>query len=125
MRQQNAMGLSNYLTGACTPPDAFQATDIATLAFMSSGPLPPNAADLLSGARVHSLLSVGGEVFDLIVIDAPPVMGLADAALLANAAASTIFVVGSGQARTGLVRGALKRLQMGRAPLDRRRADQV
>ena len=52
---------------------------IANLAFMASGPLPPNAADLLASPRLHSLLSVGLEVFDLIVIDGPPVMGLADA----------------------------------------------
>ena len=113
----NAIGLSNYLTGACTPPDAFQATDIPTLAFMASGPLPPNAADLLGNPRLHSLMTVGLEVFDLIVLDGPPVMGIADAALLSNAAAATVFVVGAGQARLSLVRGALKRLQFGRATL--------
>ena len=86
--------------GACTPPEAFQATAIANLAFMASGPLPPNAADLLGNARLMSLLSVGLEVFDLIVIDGPPVMGLADAPLLSNAAAATVFVVGAGQARS-------------------------
>jgi capsular exopolysaccharide synthesis family protein len=113
----NSIGLSNYLTGACTPPEAFQATDLPTLAFMASGPLPPNAADLLGNPRLHSLMTVGLEVFDLIVLDGPPVMGLADAALLSNAAAATVFVVGAGQARLSLVRGALKRLQFGRATL--------
>lgn len=113
----NALGLSNYLMGACTPPEAFQATDLPNLAFMASGPLPPNAADLLGNPRLHSLLSVGLEVFDLIVVDGPPVMGLADAALLSNAAAATVLVVGAGQARLSLLRGALKRLQFARAPL--------
>lgn len=113
----NAIGLSNYLTGSCTPPEAFQASPVANLAFMASGPLPPNAADLLSSARLHSLLSVGLEVFDLIVLDGPPVMGLADTMLLSNAASATVFVVAAGQARTGLVRGALRRLQTSRAPL--------
>lgn len=117
LRLDNSFGLSNYLTGGCTPPDAFQASPIANLAFMASGPLPPNAADILGGSRLHSLLSVGLEVFDLIVLDGPPVMGLADAQLLSNAAAATIFVVGSGQARAGLVRGSLKRLELGRAPV--------
>jgi polysaccharide biosynthesis transport protein len=113
----NALGLSNYLTGACTPPEAFQATDLPNLAFMASGPLPPNAADLLGNPRLHSLLSVGLDVFDLIVVDGPPVMGLADAALLSNAAAATVLVVGAGQARLSLLRSALKRLQFARAPL--------
>jgi capsular exopolysaccharide synthesis family protein len=75
----NSIGLSNCLTGACVPPDAMQTTDIASLAFMASGPLPPNAAELLGGSRLHSLLSVASEVFDLVVVDGPPVLGLADA----------------------------------------------
>ena len=94
LNRDNSVGLSNYLTGACTPPDVMQKTEIPNLAFIASGPLPPNAADLLGGARVLSLLSIGSEVFDLIVIDGPPVLGLADAQLLSSAAAATIFVVG-------------------------------
>jgi polysaccharide biosynthesis transport protein len=110
----NTVGLSNYLTGACTPPDVMQKTEIPNLAFIASGPLPPNAADLLASARVLSLLSIGSEVFDLIVIDGPPVVGLADAQLLSSAAAATLFVVAAGSTRTGLVRGALRRLQLSR-----------
>ena len=84
---------------------------------MASGPLPPNAADLLSSSRLRSLLSVGAEIFDLIVIDGPPVVGLADAQLLSSAASATIFVVAAGQTRTGQVRGALRRLQMARCAI--------
>jgi capsular exopolysaccharide synthesis family protein len=110
----NSLGLSSYLTGACTPPDAMQSTGIAKLAFMASGPLPPNAADLLGSSRLYSLMSIGLEVFDLIVVDGPPVLGLADAQLLSAAAAATVFIVGGGQSRTGVVRGALKRLHQSR-----------
>jgi len=113
----NATGLSNYLTGASTPPELFQKTDIPNLAFLASGPLPPNAADLLGSSRLLSLVSVGLEVFDLIMVDSPPVMGLADAPLLSSAVAATIFIVGSGQVRTRLVRAAVKRLQFSRASL--------
>ncbi len=112
-----SMGLSDYLTGACTPPEVMQRSDITNLTFMASGPLPPNAADLLGSSRVLSLLSIGLEVFDLIVLDGPPVMGLADAQLLSSSAAATVFVVGAGQARTGVIRGALKRLQLARGVL--------
>jgi capsular exopolysaccharide synthesis family protein len=113
----NASGLTNYLTGVSTPPELLQATDVRNLAFMASGPAPPNAADLLGSARLHSLLSVGLEVFDLIVVDGPPVMGLADAPLLSSAVSATIFVVGAGQIRTRLIRAAVKRLQFARASL--------
>ncbi len=117
LRLDNSIGLSNYLTGELMPPQTFQATDLDKLTFMATGPLPPNAADLLAGPRLFSLLSVGMETFDLIVIDCPPVMGLADAPLLSNAAAATVFVVGAGQSRPGQIRGALKRLQFARSPI--------
>ena len=117
LNTDNSTGLSNYLTGASTPPDVMQKTDVPNLAFIASGPLPPNAADLLGSPRVLSLLSIGGEVFDLIVIDGPPVLGLADAQLLSSAAAATMFVVSAGSTRTGNIRGALRRLQLSRASL--------
>ena len=117
LNADNSIGLSNYLSGACAPPDAIQKTDVANLAFLSSGPLPPNAADLLSGSRFVSLLSLGLEVFDLIVIDAPPVLGLADVPLLANAAEASIFAVAAGQSRKGMLAGALKRLSLGKGPI--------
>ncbi len=117
LNRDNSAGLSNYLTGACSPPQVMQKTEVPNLAFMASGPLPPNAADLLGGPRVLSLLSVGCEVFDLIVIDGPPVLGLADAPLLASAASATVFVVAAGSGRTAVIRGALKRLQLARANL--------
>lgn len=114
---ENSFGLSNYLAGACEPPDAMQKTIYPNLAFMASGPLPPNAADLLANSRMHSLLSIGLEVFNLIVIDGPPVMGLADSPILATISSATVFVVASGEAKPGQIRGALKRLHLGRAPL--------
>ena len=47
LHRDNSIGLSNCLTGACTPPEAMQKTEMPNWAFMASGPLPPNAADLL------------------------------------------------------------------------------
>jgi len=117
LKRDNSIGLSNYLTGGCSPPQAMQSTGMAGLAFMASGPLPPNAADLLGSARLVSLLSIGSEVFDLIVIDGPPVLGLADAQLLSSAAAATLFIIGAGKARKGFIGGALKRLQLSQGSL--------
>ena len=113
----NTIGFSTYLAGACAPPEAFQATSVPNLAFMPSGPLPPNAADLLSSPRLLSLLSVGLEVFDCIILDGPPTMGIADAQLLANAAQATALVVSAGETRAGLLKGALKRLTIARGTL--------
>ncbi len=108
----NSIGISNYLTGNAGPPELLQKTDHPNLAFMASGPLPQNAADLLGGSRIFSLVSIGSKVFDLIIIDCPPLMGLADAQLLASAAAATVFVVGAGQHRKGTIRSGLRRLTL-------------
>jgi capsular exopolysaccharide synthesis family protein len=117
LRADNSIGLSTYLTGSCLPPDAIQKTDTHNLAFLPSGPLPPNAADLLCSPRLMSIISLSLEVFDLVIIDGPPVLGIADAPLLSNAAEATVFVIGAGIARVGSVRGALKRLNIAKSPL--------
>ena len=114
LQRDNSEGLSNYLTGALEPPEAIQETDHPNLALMTSGPLPPNAADLLAGTRMFSLITVGLEVFDLIIVDAPPLLGLADAQLLTTAASASVFVVEAGGPRKGMIRSALKRLELAR-----------
>jgi succinoglycan biosynthesis transport protein ExoP len=114
LRLDNSLGLSNFLTGASLPPEVVQKTDHPKLAFMASGPLPPNAADLLSGPRLFSLISVGAEVFDLIVFDSPPMLGLADAQILASAVGGTIFAVAAGDKQKAKIKGALRRLQLRR-----------
>jgi capsular exopolysaccharide synthesis family protein len=116
-RLDNSVGLSQFLTGTSLPPALIQKTDHPNLAFMASGLLPPNAADLLGGRRLLSLPSIGSEVFDLIIFDAPPLLGLADAQLLASAAAATIFVIGAGDQRRACIRSALHRLQLARVSL--------
>lgn len=110
----NSCGLSNYLTGGVSPPKAMQNTATSNLVFMSSGPIPPNPADLLASSRLTTLLSVGAEVFDLIVIDSPPVLGLADAQLLANVTTATVFVIRAGGTRKAQLRDSLKRLRFAR-----------
>jgi capsular exopolysaccharide synthesis family protein len=113
----NGTGLSNILTGALAPPEVIQDAGFRNLAFVASGPLPPNAVELLAGARMYSFLSVGLEIFDLVVIDSPPVMGLADALLLSSVTAATVFIASAGQARVDSIRNAIKRLQFARGCL--------
>lgn len=112
---ENAAGLSNYLTGRGSITQLAQATDQPNLAFMSCGPLPPNPAELLAGAQMRRLFEEAREQFDLMVVDGPPVMGLADAPLLGSVAEGTVIVVEAGYTKRGLVASALKRLDAGGA----------
>jgi len=111
----NAIGLTSYLTHNCEVRDAIRQIDGASLYVMTSGPLPPNPVELLHGPRFASFLSVGGEIFDLIIIDAPPVMGMADTLILANMTSTTVLIIAAGQGRAHQVRGSLKRLKLARS----------
>lgn len=106
----NTVGLTNYLAGDTKPADIAQATAITRLFAVTSGPLPPNPVELLSSAKMLDFLSLASERFDYVVLDGPPVVGLADALVLANLARATIFVVESGRTRYGAIEGSIKRL---------------
>ena len=110
----NELGLSNYLTGAKSPGDVVQGSGIQGLEIMSSGPLPPNPAELLSGAKFMSLLTLAVESFDVVLIDGPPVMGLADAPLLASMAQATLMVVAANETKRSVFKVALRRLHLAR-----------
>jgi succinoglycan biosynthesis transport protein ExoP len=115
MGVENSAGLSNYLAGAAKALDVIQTSGDSTLQFMPSGPLPPNPAELLLGPKMLSLVKVAADKFDQVIIDGPPVMGLADAPILANMAHGTMLVVEAGGTRIELARNAMKRLMAARA----------
>lgn len=114
---QNVTGLSNYLVGAGSPQNVLQHTPFPNLSFMASGPLPPNAAELLASSRMASLLTAANQAFDIVIIDGAPVMDLADALLLSNLASATIFVAAAEQTRKPALRAALRRLRFSRGRL--------
>jgi polysaccharide biosynthesis transport protein len=111
----NHKGLSNYLSGAAEPAEVTQATGVKGLFLMSSGPIPPNPAELLHGARMVDLASLGAKRFDFVIIDSPPLLGLADALILGDVAQATLLVVAANSTRQGAVEAALKRLRHSRA----------
>jgi len=106
----NSRGLTNCLAGEAKAADVVQPTSVAGLFVILTGPLPPNPVELLSGSRMLSLLSLSTEKFSLVVVDGPPVLGLADALILGNMMEGTLLVVEAGSTRREHARGAVKRL---------------
>lgn len=107
---ENDRGLSNFLTGQDEiAPLTFLIADLGLTA-MSAGPIPPNAAELLTGSRLSQLIERLHEQFDHVVIDSPPVMGLADAPLIASRVEGVVYAVESHGIRSTLVKAALARL---------------
>jgi capsular exopolysaccharide synthesis family protein len=105
------VGLSKLLTTDDPVSEHVVETQHENLWLLPSGPLPPNPADLLSTGRIRKIIAEARESFDLVVIDGPPTLGLADAPLLASAAGGALFVVESGKTRTRAAVEALNRLE--------------
>ena len=96
-RLENHVGLTNVLTKQSTLGQAIQTTEVPDLFLLTSGPIPPNPAELLASNNMTELLKEMKEQFDMIVFDTPPVLAVADAQILANQVDGSILVVSSGK----------------------------
>jgi len=106
----NDRGLSNFLAGQDDIPALiFPMNDLGFVA-MSAGPIPPNAAELLTGNRLSMLIDRLLEQYDHVIIDSPPVMGLADAPLIASRVEGVVYAIESHGIRSSMVTTALSRL---------------
>lgn len=85
-------GLSSVLTGLEKLQDVIHKTEYDGLHFISSGPLPPNPAELISSRRMRELLTVAGKHYDHVILDSPPYQGFAELLVLANMVDGTILV---------------------------------
>lgn len=103
-------GLSNFLAGDDEIDGLLNRVDQFGFSAITAGPIPPNAAELLTGDRLRLLIDRLLERFDHVVIDSPPVMGLADAPLIGSRVEGVVYAVESHGIRSSLVRTALGRL---------------
>lgn len=107
----NEVGFSNYLAGDNDWSHIVQDGRFANLSMIAAGPIPPSAAELLSGDRLGQFVREGLEQFDHIVIDSPPVLGMSDAPLIAKAVEGVVYVVQTGGAAVRGIRTSLNRLR--------------
>jgi protein-tyrosine kinase len=96
-RLNNYTGLTSVLTRSSSLLSACQETNVENLYVLTSGPIPPNPAELLSSKMMDNCLQELYETFDLIIFDTPPVLAVTDAQILANKCDGTILVVASGK----------------------------
>jgi len=93
----NTEGLSNLLTKRAKLTDVITKTDVDNLYVITSGPIPPNPAELLSSRAMHELMTQALGIFDIIIFDTPPVLAVTDAQILSSQADGTVLVVASGK----------------------------
>lgn len=110
-------GLSSFLTQQIPAESIIVETDTPGLSFIPAGPKPPNPAELVSGAGIRALLKYLGKHYDQIIIDSPPVLGLADAPRLASIVDATMLIVEANKSQHGAIDSAIRRLNAARAHL--------
>ncbi len=109
-------GLTHYLSSSeLVNSEVIQNCKIQGLDVITSGPIPPDPVELLSGPRMIELIESNANIYDHIIIDGPPVLGLADALVLANLAEATIITVQAGRTKKSALLDSLKRLERANA----------
>jgi non-specific protein-tyrosine kinase len=98
----NVHGLSSLLVGeVANVQDVMQATSLENLYVVPCGPKPPNPAELLASPRMEQVIQELSALADVVVVDSPPILAVADAAVLSRLCAGTLLVLQAG--RTGMM----------------------
>jgi capsular exopolysaccharide synthesis family protein len=116
-RNDNIKGLGPVLVGETTLEAAIRQTPIPLLSVLTSGPIPPNPAELLGSQRMRELIGELGRKFDRIIIDSPPLVPVTDATLLSTLCDGVVLVVKESRTTKMLASEARKRLAEAKAKL--------
>ncbi|HYG66061.1 MAG TPA: CpsD/CapB family tyrosine-protein kinase, partial [Anaeromyxobacteraceae bacterium] len=103
-------GVVEVVTGAATLDEALRPTDTPHLDLLPAGRLPGNPAELLAGAPFEALLGELGRRYDVVLVDTPPILSVADSALVGRHAGVNLLVLRAGEHSLGEILAALRRL---------------
>lgn len=112
-RLNNLSGLSTYLAGATADIETVFKRPSTNLSVIPAGPIPPNPSELLSSHRMHELMRILNERFDVIVWDSPPLLTVTDGLILHKLLDGTILVIRAGKTTYDMVNRGLKVLSGG------------
>ncbi len=114
----NDQGFTSVLLGEATMRQVAQLVpDAAKLAVITSGPVPPNASELLAGERTKASLEALSESVDLVIIDSPPVLPVSDPLILASLVDGVIVVASAGSTDRRQLSKTIERLAQVEAPV--------
>ncbi|MDP9694963.1 UNVERIFIED_ORG: capsular exopolysaccharide synthesis family protein [Arthrobacter globiformis] len=110
-------GLTTALVGLGDTDDLLQHWGDDKLFVLTSGQIPPNPSELLGSEEMKKLILRLEEVFDSIIIDAPPLLPVTDAAVLSQHVGGVVLVVGAQKIRTNDLEKSLRALELVEADL--------
>ncbi len=108
---EGAVGLTDVLIEQATLADVLQPFGKHGLSVLGAGQLPPNPSELLGSPAMREVVTRLSEQFDYVLIDAPPLLPVTDAAVLSTQATGAVLVVGSGLVTKDQLAAALESLQ--------------
>ncbi|AZC12331.1 polysaccharide biosynthesis tyrosine autokinase [Microbacterium sp. ABRD28] len=108
---EGGAGLTDVLINRARVGDVMLPWGQRSLYVLPAGKVPPNPSELLGSAQMHTLLEVLERDFDVVLCDAPPLLPVTDAAILAKATSGAIVIVASGQTNRHQLDGAMDALQ--------------
>jgi succinoglycan biosynthesis transport protein ExoP len=107
----NAPGLTNYLAGESDLESVLQTSDrLPQMKILTSGPIPPNPAELLGSNEMRKLLAELTDRFTHVIIDSPPAISFTDASVLSTLVDGVMLVVHGGRSSRAVVRRAKQQL---------------
>ncbi len=116
-RKLNLDGVTTVLTGKTKPDEVVEDTFVDNLSVITSGPIPPNPSELLNSKRMGQLLDWTREKFDIIVLDAPPVLAVSDVQVLVPRSDGVVVVANMGKTLKGDLKRTVEVLKLAKAKI--------
>ena len=107
MDLEGAVGLTDVLIGRADLREAVQPWGLKELYVLPAGHIPPNPSELLGSTAMSTLIDEMNRQFDVVLFDAPPLLPVTDAAILAKIVSSAILVVAIGAVHKNHLRSAI------------------
>jgi capsular exopolysaccharide synthesis family protein len=108
---EGGVGLTDVLIGRAEVEDVFQQWGNRTLLVLPAGKVPPNPSELLGSKQMRNLLDTVAQAADIVIIDAPPLLPVTDAAILARETAGAIVAVAASRTARSQLAQALENLE--------------
>ena len=105
-------GLTHYLSGQADIEHIVNSTNVPNLYLTLAGPLSPNPAELLSGTRMDEFIKACRNIFDMVIIDTPPLGAVIDAAMIGPKCDGVVLVTEANETSAKVAIGVIKQLEM-------------
>lgn len=109
----NSSGMANLLTHNASIDDVIHSTEFDGISVIPSGGIAPNPTELLASQAFRDLVRELEKRFDVVLIDSPPLLALADAVEIGSVTDASIFVVEAARSASSTLRSAIERLRHG------------